>query len=146
VAVSTPPASFAQRDARLIAASDSRGATSNPGELDVDALIAHERTGQGVSAFAAGSPMKGEDLVGVECEICAARHVGRLRARLVLQGANIPATDAAEREMHARGILSLPDFVASAARAHGTGQALPRQRARSRAGHRSLPGLDRAGK
>jgi glutamate dehydrogenase/leucine dehydrogenase len=32
----------------------------------------------------------------------------------VLQGANIPATEAAEAEMHARGILSLPDFVVNA--------------------------------
>ena len=38
----------------------------------------------------------------------------RLRAKLILQGANIPATPAAEAEMHARGILSLPDFIVNA--------------------------------
>jgi len=32
----------------------------------------------------------------------------------VLQGANIPATAAAERRMHERGILSIPDFIANA--------------------------------
>ena len=112
-----------RRGARVVAASDSRGATSDPGGLDVDALIAHKRAGQGMSAFPGGSPMKREDVVGVECEIwipaarpdtLCADNVGRLRTRLVLQGANIPATDAAEQEMHARGILSLPDFIANA--------------------------------
>jgi glutamate dehydrogenase (NAD(P)+) len=32
----------------------------------------------------------------------------------VLQGANIPATVGAERRMHERGILSVPDFIANA--------------------------------
>jgi glutamate dehydrogenase/leucine dehydrogenase len=40
--------------------------------------------------------------------------VGRLQARLVIQGANIPATLAAERWMHAHRVLSLPDFIANA--------------------------------
>ena len=112
-----------QRGARVVAASDSHGATSDAGGLDVDALIAHKRAGRDVSAFVGGVPMRGEDVVGVECEIwipaarpdtLTADNVGRLRTKLVLQGANIPATDAAEQEMHARGILSLPDFVANA--------------------------------
>jgi glutamate dehydrogenase (NAD(P)+) len=40
--------------------------------------------------------------------------VKRLRAKLVLQGANIPATAVAEEMMHARGVLSVPDFIANA--------------------------------
>lgn len=112
-----------QRGARVVAASDSRGATYNSDGLDVDALIAHKRAGREVSGFPTGSPMKSEDVIAVECEIwipaarpdtLTADNVGRLRARLVLQGANIPATDAAEEEMHARGILNLPDFVVNA--------------------------------
>lgn len=112
-----------QRGARVVAASDSRGATCNSDGLDVDALIAHKRAGRGMSAFPTGSPMKSEDVVAVECEIwipaarpdtLTADNVGRLRAKLVLQGANIPATDSAEEEMHTRGILNLPDFVVNA--------------------------------
>jgi glutamate dehydrogenase (NAD(P)+) len=37
-----------------------------------------------------------------------------MQAKLVLQGANIPATEAAERWMHAHSILSIPDFIANA--------------------------------
>ena len=38
----------------------------------------------------------------------------RLKARLVLQGANIPFTEAAEDALHARGVLVVPDFIANA--------------------------------
>ena len=64
-----------------------------------------------------------DDIVGVACDIWipAARpdvlredNVDRLKARLVLQGANIPATSGAEQRMHERGILSIPDFIANA--------------------------------
>jgi glutamate dehydrogenase/leucine dehydrogenase len=40
--------------------------------------------------------------------------VPALKARLILQGANIPATEAAEAWMHAHGILNIPDFIANA--------------------------------
>jgi glutamate dehydrogenase (NAD(P)+) len=43
-----------------------------------------------------------------------AGNVARLQAKLVAQGANIPATAEAEGALHARGILVLPDFIANA--------------------------------
>jgi glutamate dehydrogenase/leucine dehydrogenase len=112
-----------RRGARLVAVSDSRGAIHNPAGLDVDALIAHKRTGSAVSAFPHGRPIDRDDLVGVECEIwipaarpdtLTADNVTRLQAKLILQGANIPATEAAEEWMHAHGVLSVPDIVANA--------------------------------
>jgi glutamate dehydrogenase (NAD(P)+) len=114
---------LARRGARLVAASDSRGAVQNPEGLDVEALIRHKRTGLPLGDFPYGRPLGVDQLVGVPCEIWipAARpdtlnadNVARLQARLVLQGANIPATEAAEAWMHARGIVSVPDFVANA--------------------------------
>jgi glutamate dehydrogenase (NAD(P)+) len=65
----------------------------------------------------------GDELVGIDCDIWipAARpdvlnetNVSRLKARLVLQGANIPATQEAEEWMHKNGILNVPDFIANA--------------------------------
>ena len=67
--------------------------------------------------------MSADDVVAIPCDIWipAARpdviresNVEALRTRLVLQGANIPATPGAERRMHERGILSIPDFIANA--------------------------------
>ncbi len=114
---------LARRGARLVAASDSRGAIHNPEGLDVEALIAHKRAGLPMGAFPYGRPMSTDQLVAVACEIwipaarpdtLTADNVARLQAKLILQGANIPATEAAEEWMHAHGILSVPDFVANA--------------------------------
>jgi glutamate dehydrogenase (NAD(P)+) len=114
---------LAERGVRLVAASDSRGAVHNPAGLDVEALMAHKQAGSPVHTFPGGQPMAPEDLIGVACDIWipAARpdvlteaNVGQLKARLVLQGANIPATDAAEQWMHAQGIMNIPDFIANA--------------------------------
>ena len=64
-----------------------------------------------------------DDIVGVDCDIWipAARpdvlhedNIGDLKAQLVIQGANIPATEKAEKMMHERGILNVPDFIANA--------------------------------
>ncbi len=114
---------LARRGARLVAASDRGGATHNPDGIDVDALIAHKRAGLALRTFPDGRPMDGGELVAVDCEIwipaarpdtLTADNVARLRAKLILQGANIPATEAAEEWMRAHGILSVPDFVANA--------------------------------
>ena len=41
------------------------------------------------------------------------RPAWQLKAKLVVQGANIPATAGAERALHERGVLVVPDFVAN---------------------------------
>jgi glutamate dehydrogenase (NAD(P)+) len=76
-----------------------------------------------VHTFPHGQPLDGNHFVGVECgiwlpaarpDVLTTENVDQMQAKLVLQGANIPATEAAERWMHAHGILSIPDFIANA--------------------------------
>jgi glutamate dehydrogenase (NAD(P)+) len=123
-AVGYHAARFLARDgAKIVAASDSQGAILNPAGLDIEALRRHKETGAGVATFKGGSPIPADSLIAVPCEIWvpAARpdviHEGnadRLQTKIVAQGANIPVTAAAERSLHARGILNLPDFIANA--------------------------------
>jgi glutamate dehydrogenase (NAD(P)+) len=112
-----------QRGGKLVAAADSQGAIFNADGLPVGRLIAHKRSGRPLHEFAQGTPISGDDLIGVDCDIWipAARpdvlngkNVSRVKARLVLQGANIPATSEAEQWMHENGILNVPDFIANA--------------------------------
>jgi glutamate dehydrogenase/leucine dehydrogenase len=114
---------LSQRGARLVAASDSHGAVFNAPGLSVENLIAHKRSGCSLRDFSGGMSISGDDVIGLDCDIWipAARpdvlnekNVGRLKARLVLQGANIPATSEAENWMHDNGVLNVPDFIANA--------------------------------
>jgi glutamate dehydrogenase/leucine dehydrogenase len=61
--------------------------------------------------------------VGVACDIwvpaacpdvLTEENVSELQAKLVVSGANIPATPAAERILHERGVLIVPDYIANA--------------------------------
>lgn len=114
---------LAQEGAVLVAASDSQGAICDPGGLDVEALADLKRRGGRLTEHEKATRLDRDALVDVECEIWipAARpdaihagNVDRLRTRLMPQGANIPVTPEAERTLHERGILVLPDFIANA--------------------------------
>jgi len=107
----------------LVAASDSRGTIFNPKGIDVTRLIALKDSGKSVTAYADGEKLDIDAVIDIDCEIWipAARpdvirkeNVNRLKARLVPQGANIPFTLEAERILHEKGMLVIPDFIANA--------------------------------
>jgi glutamate dehydrogenase (NAD(P)+) len=109
--------------ALLVAASDSRGAVLDPRGLDVAALAALKEARRSVAEHAGARSLERDALIDVECDIWipAARpdviredNVERLRARLVVSGANIPITYGAEKRLHEKGIWSVPDFIANA--------------------------------
>jgi glutamate dehydrogenase/leucine dehydrogenase len=113
---------LAEKGARLVGVSDSKGAGIAPEGFDLEQLVAHKESGHSVAEFSDGEAIDAEALIDVECEIWipAARpdviHQGnaaRLKARVVAQGANIPATPEAERMLAERNVLVLPDFVAN---------------------------------
>jgi glutamate dehydrogenase/leucine dehydrogenase len=112
---------LSQRGAKLVAASDSHGGIFSSDGLPVEALIRHKKSGLPLLDFSKGTATT-PSLIDVDCDIWipAARpdvltrhNVNNLRARIVLQGANIPATSEAEEWMHERGILNIPDFIAN---------------------------------
>jgi glutamate dehydrogenase/leucine dehydrogenase len=112
-----------ERGCVIVAAADSSGGTANANGLEVADLLAFKAAGHRLRDFPGGAPLGSGDLVAVACDIWipAARPdvldataAERLQARLVLQGANIPATAEAEAICHTRGIVSVPDFIANA--------------------------------
>lgn len=123
-AVGTHAARFlVERGAVVVAVSDSRGAVANPVGLDVSGLLAHKSAGESVSSFGGGTPVASDSLIAMDCDIWipaarpdvfTATNVGDVKAHLILQGANIPATADAERMLHERGVVMVPDFIANA--------------------------------
>lgn len=114
---------LAERGCRLVGASDTSGGVVDTAGLDIDALEAVKRSGRGLADLDGVEHIDRDDLIGVDCDIWvpAARpdairadNVDRCTALLVAQGANIGVTRAAEERLHARGVLSLPDFIANA--------------------------------
>ena len=111
------------KGARLVATCDSKGAIENPNGIDVSLLQRFKESGQAISGYNKAAALPVDSLIDVECDIWipAARpdaitmaNVERLNTKIVAQGANIPVSHEAEKHLHAREILSLPDFVANA--------------------------------
>ena len=111
------------KGAVLIAVADSQGAIHNDKGLDFDKLITLKEQGKSVADYADGKRLQRDDVIDVECDIWipAARpdvihadNVQRLKTKLVIEGANIPITHDAERTLHEKGIVYVPDFIANA--------------------------------
>lgn len=114
---------LAAKEAVIVAVADSSGAIHNPDGLDIDTLLALKEQGKAVSDYDNGNKLQRDDVIDVECDIWipAARpdvvhedNVHRLNTRLVVEGANIPFTHGAEKILHDKGILCVPDFIANA--------------------------------
>ncbi len=109
--------------ALLVAASDSAGAIYNPQGLNVAQLLAiKERQGK-VLEYPQATAIDPAEIFAIPCDILvpAARpdvismaNAPQIQAKMILQGANIPVAEAAERYLHDRGVLTLPDFIVNA--------------------------------
>lgn len=110
---------------RIVAVSTRRGALHAPGGLDVAALLraSREHGSRMVERYGDAERIEREALLELDVDLlvpCARHHsihegnAGRIRARAVSCGANVPATDEAEKLLAGRGILCVPDFVANA--------------------------------
>ena len=112
-----------ERGAVLVAASDLDGTVWDEDGIDVEKLYeVKQRTGR-VTDYESGAKGDIDDWLRIPCEffVPAARpdvinemNAVELNCKVILQGANIPVTPGAERVLHERGILSVPDFVANA--------------------------------
>jgi glutamate dehydrogenase (NAD(P)+) len=112
-----------QRGALLVGVADSRGARFCESGFDLDRLLTFKAHGGSVAEFEQGDWLDSENLIAIPCDIWipAARpdairedNVGRIQTKVVVQGANIPATIGAEQILADRGVLVIPDFVANA--------------------------------
>jgi glutamate dehydrogenase/leucine dehydrogenase len=114
---------LAEMGAVLVAASDSSGAVHKPDGIGVAELAAVKREAGSVTALSGSKTISKAELFTVPCDILvpAARpdcihadNAHEIQAKLILQGANIPATAEAERILYERGVVNVPDFIANA--------------------------------
>jgi glutamate dehydrogenase (NAD(P)+) len=107
----------------LVGAADSQGSVYDPDGLDASKLIRLKDAGKSVVDYPLGQKMDRDAIVGFDCDIWipAARpdvvneeNMQNLKAKLVVEGANIPVTEGAEKYLYEKGVLCIPDFIANA--------------------------------
>ena len=118
-------ARFAELGATVVAVSTARGALHDPGGLDVPALLAarEEHGDDFVGRHARGEVLASGQELTVDCDILVPaalqdviddRTAHLIKAGLVVEGANLPTSPAAQEILAGRGVTVLPDFVANA--------------------------------
>ena len=112
-----------KRGCLLVAASDSGGAIYQPQGLNLTRLLVIKEQQGKVMDYPGAQIIPPEDIFTLPCDILvpAARpdvinmdNAPHIQARMVLQGANIPTSPAAECHLHDRGVAILPDFIVNA--------------------------------
>lgn len=114
---------FAEKKAKIIALSDTRGGVTNSRGIDpIKALRYKERSGT-VVGMPGASRLSNEDLLTMKCDIlvpAALENVITLanaegvKARIVAEAANGPTTPHADEILARRGVTVLPDILANA--------------------------------
>ena len=114
---------FAKRGAKLVAVSDVRGGIANAHGLDIPALTAHvARTGS-VAGFADADPVTNKEILETACDVLVPAalqgqiteaNAPKIRAGMVVEGANGPTTPGGDAILRERGILLIPDILANA--------------------------------
>ena len=114
---------FAQAGARVVAVQDHSGTIYREAGLDVPALLAHTAQTGGVADFPQAEALADEKFWDVDCDILVPAaleaqltetNAGRIRARMVIEGANGPTTPQADDILHERNVLVVPDVIANA--------------------------------
>jgi len=114
---------FAQAGARVVAVQDHGGTIYQESGLDVPALLAHVATHGSVAGFTPAETIANDAFWDVDCDILipaaleqqiTAANAGRIKAKLVIEGANGPTTPEADDILQERNVLVLPDVIANA--------------------------------
>ena len=114
---------FTQAGAKLVAVQDHTGTLVNPNGFDIaDTMETLKRDG-GIGNYKGAEKADNESFWDVDCDILipaalesviTAARAKRIKARLVLEGANGPTLPEADDVMHDRGILVVPDVICNA--------------------------------
>jgi glutamate dehydrogenase (NAD(P)+) len=116
---------LAKHGAKVVGVVDANGAITNPEGLDVERLLKSRSTLGEIDRSALGSGDRespGDSWLEIDADIVVpaaiadvitAENAAQVKARLVVEAANIPTTDEAQRRLFERGVVVIPDYVAN---------------------------------
>lgn len=109
--------------ANIVAVADISGVIFKQNGLDIPALMKHASSYGTIEGFSDGEALQHQDLFDISCDIFVPAALDgilnrenseRLRARLVVEGANAPTTPAGDKVLEEKGVTVIPDILANA--------------------------------
>jgi len=115
---------FARARAKVVAISDSHGGVYNPKGLDVERVLTCKNQYQCfISDRLEAEDITNAELLEIDCDILVpaalecvitGANAGKVRARIIVEGANGPTTPEADEVLHDNGVFMVPDILANA--------------------------------
>ncbi len=108
---------------KILAVSDKEGAIYNPKGLDIKKVIAHVKKERVLRTYKDAEHIGNADLFSLDCDVLVPaalenvitdQNAGRIRARIICEGANGPTSADADQILQDAGILVIPDILANA--------------------------------
>ncbi len=114
---------FAARGCKVIGISDISGGYVNRNGIDIPGAIAYAQEHHSLEGYRGGEHVSNEDLLEVECDVLVpaalekvltAENAERIRAKLIVEGANGPTTPEADHILQRKGTVIVPDILGNA--------------------------------
>ena len=114
---------FAEKKARIVAISDSRGGVFNSRGIDPLKAMRYKERAQTVVGMPGTSRISNDDLLTMKCDILVPaalenvitlNNADLIKAKIVAEAANGPTTPHADEVLARKGIVVLPDILANA--------------------------------
>jgi len=118
-------AAYLMRDqgCNAVAVSDVQGGIYNPDGLDPRAVLDYVKETGGVAGFPGSKSVSNEELLELPCDFLVpaaiegqitGENAARIKAKIIVEGANGPTTPDADEILQERGVLVVPDILANA--------------------------------
>ncbi len=114
---------IAERGASVVAVSDVSGGAFCKDGLDVPRLAEHVKATGGVKGFSGGTDVTLDAVLEADCDVLVPaaagsaiteENAGRVRAKMIAEGANAPLTPPADEILNARNAFIIPDILCNA--------------------------------
>ncbi len=108
---------------KIIGIAEWDGGLFNPNGIDIHQLVEYKNRNNTILGFSGAEAMPSEELIESECEILVpaatenvitSRNADRIKARVVVEGANGPTTAVADDILSEKRIFVVPDILANA--------------------------------
>jgi glutamate dehydrogenase (NAD(P)+) len=108
---------------KIISISDMYGALYREDGLDMPAVLAHLREHRRLEGYSDAEHLPNKGQLEIDCDLLipsatenqiTSENADRIKAKLIVEGANGPTTAKASEMLHQRGVVIVPDILANA--------------------------------
>ncbi len=114
---------FAEKKAKIVAISDSRGGVHNPRGIDPMRAIRYKERSGTVVGMPGASRISNDELLALKCDVLipaalenaiTLHNADQIKAKIVAEAANGPTTPHADEVLSRKGVFVIPDILANA--------------------------------